>query len=190
MLNEMLRRLEYVKMLPLIDNKGVYLHLGCGPNIFPGFVNVDKFDIRPGVTNWDIGKIEMNESTVDAIYSSHSLEHLSIRDGIRALRNWHHVLKWGGTLYLAVPDLKEICLKMTQGNVEHIQSWWIYTLFGYQAPTESKGIDVPNEPGQYHMSGYTVETLQHELQQIGFKVDQIFTYDGWGTPSIWVEAKK
>ena len=189
MLNKMIERQEYVKSLPA-HNPGVYLHMGCGPNIFPGFINVDKFDIREGVTNWDLGNPLVEDNSVDAIYPSHSLEHLNIRDGIRALRNWHRVMKHGGVLYLAVPDLKEICLKMANSGVDHIQSWWIYTLFGYQAPTESKGIDVPNEPGQYHMSGYTLETITHELEKIGFHIDRAFNYDGWGTPSLWIEGRK
>lgn len=188
MLEKMLQRQEFVKTLP--TNGGTHLHLGCGPNIFPGFINVDKYDIRPGVTNWDIGKIPLENNSVDSIYSSHSLEHLNIRDGIRALKDWHRVLKPNGALYLAIPDLKTICQRMTEGHIASIQHWWIYTLFGYQAPTESKGLDVPDEPGQYHLSGYTPETIQYQLQVLGFKIDDLFCYDGWGTPSIFIEARK
>lgn len=190
MLNRMLERQKHVTNLPAADPTGIYLHLGCGPNIFPGFINVDKYDIRPGVTNWDLGNPLVEDNSVSAMYSSHSLEHLNIRDGIRALRNWYKAMKPGGVLYLAVPDLKEICVKMSQGNVPHIQTWWIYTLFGYQAPTESKGIDVPDEPGQYHMSGYTPETIRYELETVGFTIKDLFTYDGYGTPSIFIEAVK
>lgn len=188
-LDKMLERQKFVLDLPK-TKEGLFLHLGCGPNVFEGFVNVDKFVQKPGIKSWDIGKIPLPENSVDSIYSSHSLEHLNIRDGIKALRNWYKILREGGTLYLAVPDLREICKKMATDSKENVQSWWIYTLFGYQAPTESKGLDVPDEPGQYHMSGYTGETLKHELIGAGFDEINMFGYDGYGTPSIWCEAVK
>lgn len=184
-----IQEFEKVRQLPTTV-PGIFLHLGCGPNILEGFINVDKYVPGKGVMPWDLGKIELPENTVQGIYSSHSLEHLNIRDGHRALVNWFKVLKPGGRLYLAVPDLKEICRHIANDLPFNTETWWLFTLFGYQAHTEAKGIDVPDEPGQYHMSGYTPETITRKLESIGYKIIQVNTYDGWGTPSIWAVAEK
>jgi predicted SAM-dependent methyltransferase len=46
------------------------------------------------------------DATFDSIYASHVLEHFDYRSELpAALREWHRILRSGGTLYLSVPDL-------------------------------------------------------------------------------------
>jgi SAM-dependent methyltransferase len=64
--------------------------------------------------------------SVDAIYSSHMIEHLDRREARRFLAECRRVLKPGGVLRLVVPDVRvTINDYMTKGNadvfVEHLQ---------------------------------------------------------------------
>jgi predicted SAM-dependent methyltransferase len=44
------------------------------------------------------------DNSVDLIYASHVIEHLSVADAKRAIAEWYRVLKRNGVLRLAVPD--------------------------------------------------------------------------------------
>lgn len=194
-LQRMLNTLEDIKKLPVVE-KGLHLHLGCGPQILDGFVNIDKYYKDPKVLQCDMYKLPFSDGTVDTIYSSHALEHLPIRHANKALQNWSKVLRSGGSLYLAVPDLEEIMSIMLSDEADdnHKWNWYIYTLFGYQIKpgefTNDTDTKTMIDQGQFHTSGFTKKRISFLLEREGFKVTEIYNYDGWSTPSIWVEAKK
>lgn len=52
--------------------------------------------------------LPLNDSTVDIIYCSHVLEHLTRADCMSALRATHRLLKPGGTFRLVLPDLQAL----------------------------------------------------------------------------------
>ena len=86
-LQVMLKRLEEIKKIPT-NEKGIHLHLGCGPHVLEGFINIDKYYKHKQVLQYDMYEIPFGENTVDTIYSSHALEHLPIRYANAALYNW------------------------------------------------------------------------------------------------------
>jgi predicted SAM-dependent methyltransferase len=51
------------------------------------------------------------DASVDFIYSSHILEHYGRTEFMNVLREWHRVLKVGGTLRISVPDFRA-CAKI------------------------------------------------------------------------------
>ena len=191
----MLKTLETIKQLPVVE-PGVYLHLGCGPQILDGFINIDKYQEGEGILQADMAHPPFTSNVATAIYSSHALEHLSFRSARLALKNWAKVLKEGGRLYLAIPDLEEIMRVMLDPAVSLHQkwNWYVYTLFGYQVDPDQyandPSLDLPNDPVQYHTCGFTKETIRLFLVDSGFVVDDIYNYDGWSTPSMFVEAHK
>jgi len=193
-LDKMLAKLEIIKALPV--NGGLHLHVGCGPQILPGWINIDKYHSHADVLNIDMFKLPLGEKVADTIYSSHSLEHLPIRQGRSAILNWYKTLKPGGTLYLAIPDLEEILTIMLDKSIplHNRENWFLYTLFGYQidssTPLQNLDLNLPVDPGQFHQSGFTEETIRHYLANAGFQILDLFHYDGWGTPSIFLEARK
>lgn len=194
-LEKMLGTLEKIKQLPVVE-PGVYLHMGCGPQVLEGFVNIDKYQKGEGILQVDMAHPPFTANTATAIYSSHSLEHLPFREARLALKNWGKVLKANGKLYLAIPDLEEIMRIMLDPAVglHHKWNWYVYTLFGYQVDpskyAEDPSLDLPSDPGQYHTCGFSKETIRHFLVDSGFVVDEIYNYDGWSTPSMFVEAHK
>jgi len=85
------------------------LHIGCGNRYIPGFVHIDvrKLSHVDYVTSAD--RIDMfDDNSADLIYSCHVLEHFGRKQTERVLKEWHRVLKVGGTLRLAVPDFGKL----------------------------------------------------------------------------------
>ena len=194
-LQRMLGTLDTIKKLPLVD-PGVYLHLGCGPQVLEGFLNIDKYQDQAGVLKVDMADPPLTKNIAKGIYSSHSLEHLNYRTAILALKNWYALLQPGGKLFLAIPDLEEIMRILLNPDVswDRKWGWYVYTLFGYQVDPDKYAndlrLDLPDEPGQHHRCGFTKETIRRFLEGTGYKIEVIYNYNGWDTPSIWVEAVK
>jgi predicted SAM-dependent methyltransferase len=87
-----------------------YLNLGCGKRYHAEWINVD---IRPqgsGVIAHDLTKgVPMADDTCDVVYHSNLLEHLRPLDARGLMNECFRVLKPGGILRVAVPDLEQIC---------------------------------------------------------------------------------
>ena len=110
------------------------LNLGCGSQVPAGWVNVDyalgaqfmkipffrAFNRKVKLFNLDWNekiylhdltkKFPWTDSSIDIIYSSHTLEHFSKQDGKRFLSECHRVLRENGIIRIVVPDLRGIRL--------------------------------------------------------------------------------
>jgi predicted SAM-dependent methyltransferase len=86
-----------------------FLNLGCGSRFHPAWTN---FDIQPssaGVRRWDLQKeLPFPDESFDVVYHSHVLEHFTKADGLSFLKRCFRVLRRGGTIRVAVPDLERI----------------------------------------------------------------------------------
>ena len=171
-----------------------YLNLGCEMKYTEGFTNVDKYINHPSIVNYDMYKLPYSDNTIELLYSSHFLEHLPIRYAKMALMEWYRVLKQDGKLVLLVPDLNCIMTKLLDDEYlsDYEYNWYMYTLFGYQMDTEisDSRLDHPIDPGQFHTCGFSKHKLRVNLEGLGFGIEQLFSYDGWRTPSVFVEAIK
>lgn len=86
-----------------------YLNIGCGNRFFADWNNLDLAS-REGVIRCDIRKgLPFPDGSFDCAYSSHVLEHMDSSEGKKLLLEARRVLKPGGILRLAVPDLEGIC---------------------------------------------------------------------------------
>lgn len=87
--------------------KHIYLNVGCGKIKLPGFINIDLES--GGDIQCDITKgFPFSDSTIDGIYSEHFIERLAQKDLLIFLRECRRVLKPGGRVRIATPDLAEI----------------------------------------------------------------------------------
>lgn len=85
------------------------LNIGCGARFHPDWVNVDLAPIHSAVAKCDIRcGLPYPSSTFDAVYHSHVLEHLECDRALPFLSECHRVLKNGGVIRVAVPDLETI----------------------------------------------------------------------------------
>lgn len=86
------------------------LNLGCGNHLHPAWINMDVAPMSPGVIPCDLsGDIPLPDASCDAVYQSNLIEHLRRRDASKLMKECFRVLKPGGILRVATPDLETIC---------------------------------------------------------------------------------
>lgn len=96
------------------------LNLGCGPiyldsTVYTTWENSDFADTEPA-NGWKIDKKrdflekmeDLGDNSVDFIVAWHIFEHIPMHLTGDVIREWKRVLKPGGQLYLACPDITEI----------------------------------------------------------------------------------
>lgn len=94
--------------------KSIDLHLGCGGNNWPKWINIDNHDYDPKDTSrsgshydikMDIRKLEVEDGTVDKIALIHTIEHFVRWETLKLLSHFFDKLKIGGQLIIEMPDL-------------------------------------------------------------------------------------
>ncbi len=92
------------------------VHLGCGPNVMPGWVNVDyNPDFQPEVVA-DLNETFPFESgTVDFIHSEGCLCQFDLQAGYHFLSECFRILKQGGVMRLLTPDLRQLVGRYVDG---------------------------------------------------------------------------
>jgi len=128
-------------------------------NRFP--VNVEYGDIVKG--------LPLSSNSCDYVYCSHVLEHLSLNDCRKALKNTYTILKDGGIFRLVLPDM-EYCAKEYINNpnitaLEFMQSLDIGSEERYRS-IFSFIYDYFQNSKHYWMWDYL--SLEAELKQVGF----------------------
>lgn len=152
------------------------LDIGCGIYKREGFTGVD---VDPSV-NPDICSpmwyIPLADNTVDEIYSSHALEHVTKFQVVPTLLEWKRLLKPGGQAVIQVPDLEWCC----RAWLSHPQTdWWMDTIFG-MCTTE----------GEQHRTGFTTLIMMDYLAQAGLYVVMNQTVDSHGQPTLEFVVRK
>jgi predicted SAM-dependent methyltransferase len=97
----------------LKSNKGlIKLNLGCGTDYKKGWINIDnnsdnnikKLDLNLDLRN----PLPFDDNSVDFIFNEHFFEHLTVEEAQTAFKDIKRVLKPGGVLRTAMPDLESI----------------------------------------------------------------------------------
>lgn len=125
----------------------INLNLGCGAELIrrPGWVNLDLEPRAAGALRGDAYALPYEDGSVDAIVTSHLLEHLDVP---RALAEWRRVLKPGGRVLACVPDASR-------------EKEWI----GYHlAEARERG----DGASHHHMADLTQASLEASLGRAGF----------------------
>ena len=142
---------------------GLKLHIGCGNNLKPGYVNIDEHNPKADV-RIPIQRLAYPNGSVERIEGYMVLEHLTPADTRLFLRNAHGMLEPGGTLILEVPDLEKVCrlILMFAGDPEHLETgpFGLRGIFG--EPTDHMTI------GDYHKWGYTPALAEKMVRDAGF----------------------
>ncbi|MCK5337544.1 MAG: methyltransferase domain-containing protein [Bacteroidales bacterium] len=82
------------------------LQIGCGKNALDGWLNTDLLYKKNEIVYLDAGrKFPLSGESFDYIYSEHIFEHLNFKQGLNMLHECYRILKPGGHLRLATPDM-------------------------------------------------------------------------------------
>lgn len=98
--------LQRRKARRLAQSVPLHLHLGSGPSLKPGWVNVDLFGRREDLY-WNLLRpLPFAPGSVDAIFHEHVLEHFCLPDALAIVEDCFRVLRPQGVLRIGVPDLR------------------------------------------------------------------------------------
>lgn len=94
------------------------LNVGCGYRYHPEWTNLDFIKTGPSVVAHDLKKgIPFEDESFDVVYHAHLLEHFTKQEGLHLIKECFRVLKAGGIIRIAVPDLEKIMQEYTK-NLE------------------------------------------------------------------------
>jgi len=158
-----------------------FLHVGCGPNqkdlTTKGFNTSDWSELRldidesvnPDIVGTMLDMSAVQDASVDAVFSSHNIEHLYPHEVPLALKEFIRVLKPEGFLVVTCPDLQSVCALIAEDKLTDPA----YTapagpitpldiLYGYR-PALAKG-----NLFMAHRCGFTQKVLTGTLNANGF----------------------
>jgi predicted SAM-dependent methyltransferase len=102
---------------------------------------------------------EFADGSIDTIYASHVLEHVSQGDIAKVVKGIHRALKPGGEFHVAVPDLDVLCHQFLNPRASVQMKWQIMQMmFGGQI-----------DPHDFHNVGLNEHFLRHFLGEAGFR---------------------
>lgn len=157
------------------------LHVGCGQKhkdqTTAGFNTPEwkevRFDVDQAVmpdiigTMTDMSSVE--SGSIDAIYSSHNIEHLFAHEVPTALAEFRRVLKPNGFVVITCPDLQSVATLVAQDKL--LEPAYVSpagpisphdTLYGFGRAMAAGNLYMA------HRCGFTRRTLMETLQQAGF----------------------
>lgn len=175
------------------------LHVGCGaahpdklPAAFftPGEWAELRLDIDPDVAPDLVASITdmavVPSTSVDAVWSSHNIEHLAAHEVPLALGEFHRVLRPGGFALIATPDLQQAAALIATGQLEEAAYLSaagpiapLDILYGFR-PSIAAGNSFMG-----HRTGFTDASLQRALLAAGFASAQVIRD---GHFALWATA--
>ena len=159
---------------PLNFKQPLMLDIGAG-----GYSSDDKFTSVDLFTECDITApmwdIPLPDGSVDTIFSSNALEHISKHMVVPTLREWWRLLKENGKLQVIVPDLEWACYWW----LDHQDTdWSMDIIYGHQ-----------KHDGEYHKTGFTMKLLNEYFEQTDLPWKHHAGYYLWGDDKVQ-ELKK
>jgi predicted SAM-dependent methyltransferase len=147
------------------------LQLGCGETPLDGWLNTDARPLGPAIAYLDVSeRFPFPDATFDGVYSEHLIEHLSYEDGGAMLAECHRVLRPGGILRTATPDLSALVGLCTADKDELQERYLRRFIDRMDLPKIYRGSVVLNTflRSWGHRFVYDAETLAEQLALAGF----------------------
>ena len=168
------------------------LNVGCGDHYHPEWTNIDIQPNSSDVIAHDIRKgLPFSDSTCDAVYHSHVIEHMPPEGSQHFLRECVRVLKKGGILRVATPDLETIArayirtvdMATTRDSlVDDDYDWIMLELFDQMVRDHPGG-----RMGEYLNSGKNKDFV---LSRIGHEAHQYWMKRASTPIPLWEKARK
>jgi len=158
-----------------------FLHVGCGHlNKFrcKGFDNDNwkeiRLDIDENVNPDIVGTLTdmklVETGSVDAVYSSHNIEHIFPHEVPIALREFYRVLKEDGIAVISCPDLQSVCEAVAQDKLlEPLYESPSGPICPIDILYGSRKMIAKGNEYMAHKGGFTYSTLNRAFFEAGFK---------------------
>lgn len=146
------------------------LHIGCAGHLLPGWLNTDHYPAVPGVVHLDATRpFPFPAATFTHIYSEHMIEHITFAAATGMLAECRRVLRPGGVLRIATPDL-QFLLGLCSGTLTGAQQRHVAWAAREFALPAASGVFVFDRycRGFGHRFLYDEPTLRAALEQAGF----------------------
>ncbi|HSX29867.1 MAG TPA: methyltransferase domain-containing protein [Candidatus Saccharimonadales bacterium] len=166
----MKKRIKAAAKKILGGGKGkVMLNVGCGTDYKKGWVNVDNNsdnNIKQLDLNWDLrNPLPYKDGSVDFIFNEHLIEHLTVEEGQAVLKDLMRVLKPGGVLRIATPNLTEVVEQYASLPIDKDPTIKRFKLTYIKTPAERINIAF-REWG--HKWLYDTEELKRRIEEAGY----------------------
>lgn len=178
-----------------------FLHVGCGwrrkEGTTPGFNTPEwrelRFDIDPAVQPDIIGSMTdlsaIADASMDAVFSSHNIEHLYAHEVPVALAGFLRVLKPDGFLVLTCPDLQKVCAMVANDRL--LDTAYVSPAGPITPLDMLYGLRASLQQGNHYMAhrcGFTPSVLIGALQAAGFATIAAQSYES--SFNLWAVATK
>jgi len=175
------------------------LHVGCGAakieHTTPGFNNGEWEEVRldidsgvkPDVVASMLDMAVVSDGSVDAVFSSHAIEHLYPHEVAVALAEFRRVLSPQGFVVITCPDLQEVCKLVAENKL--LEPAYVAPcgpiapldiLFGFRAAVAAGNFFMA------HHGGFTASSLVSALVGVGFGNAMVFRQPG--AFALWAVA--
>lgn len=146
------------------------LQLGCCKNPLPGWLNTDISLRSVYGVYLDAGKrFPFQEASFEYVYSEHLFEHLTYQQGLNMLKESYRILKPGGVIRIATPDL-QFLVGLYQAPEKPVHKQYIeFSAQQGKLPAEAVYVINRFHTTWGHQIIYDKKTLSALLEQVGFK---------------------
>lgn len=156
------------------------INLGCGNNFHDEWINIDLLANNEKIISCNLlNGIPFPDNDIDVVFNSHLLEHFSKKQGEIFIKECFRVLKPGGIIRVAVPDLEQIIKEyiniLTRIDNNEIQAvddynWILLELYDQTVRNVSGGMmgeyfcqpSIPNEEYVYSRIGNEGRNLRYK----------------------------
>jgi predicted SAM-dependent methyltransferase len=146
------------------------LHIGCGDNELPGWLNTELCPRRSQVFLDATRRFPFPDGCIDIVYSEHMIEHVPWHGGQAMLRECFRVMKPGGLIRLVTPNLEFLTRLLQDPSTPMHQAYIQYSLETYRLDAQGGAPHVFNNfvRAWGHQFIYDAETLRQLMADAGF----------------------
>jgi len=169
------RKRKIEKLLSKLKNedKSIKLHVGCGRNYKDGWINIDnRSRAKKDISLYLRRVIPFPDNSIDFIYNEHFIEHLSYDYGFCFLKESYRILKPGGVIRTAFPDLDTLIDSYLKDYWRQME--WVKLIKAQWYPSGCFMLNKCLREGGLHLYMYNLSELTRRLIEAGFGQDKIY----------------
>ncbi len=104
----------------------------------------------------DLGQFK--DESIQNIYASHVIEHLSFKELIPCLKEWYRVLDPNGNLFISVPNITTLCELFASGDCDPTEKFLILKMI----------MGSQKNLYDFHRSAFDMDFIYYILAEAGF----------------------